>query len=116
MSTDHSMDNRHNYDPLWVALAMMWLGALAGLAAFLRTTKPDAKITLRAVGAAMLNSSLFCGAICVLMFHHFGNESILLTIGVSILAGLGGNSAIGFALQMLEFLAKRQTGMPDDDK
>lgn len=110
------MDNRHNYDPIWVALAMMWLGALAGLAAFLRTTKPDAKITVRAIAAAMLNSALFCGAICTLMFHHFGAESLLLTIGVSILAGLGGNSAIGFVLQLLEFFAKRQAGMPDDDK
>lgn len=104
------MDDRNQYDPIWVALAMMSLGALAGLAAFLRTTKPDDPITMRAVGAAMLNSSLFCGAVCALMFHHFGDDSILLTVGVSILAGLGGNSAIGFVLQMLQFFAQKQVG------
>ena len=86
------------------ALAMIPLGALAGLAALLRS---DANLTKRAIAAATLNSALFSGAIAALIFWKFGTNQVMLASGISILAGLGGNTAIGIVLQALNITAKK---------
>ena len=82
-------------DALWIAAAMIPLGAMAGLAALLRSKQ---ELTSRGVLAAFLNSGILAAAICALMFHRFP-EAVLLNIALSLLAGLGGNTAVGFAIK-----------------
>lgn len=94
-----AMNEQEPLDPLHVALAMIPLGALAGLAALLRSQE---RITKRAVAAAMLNSAIFCAAISALMFWHFGDTQVFLNLGVSMLAGLGGNTLIGVAIRIMQ--------------
>lgn len=98
-------------DALWIALSMVPLGALAGLAALLRSSEP---MTPRAVAAALLNSGILAGALCALMFHWLPG-AILFNVGMSALAGLGGNTAVGFALKAWQsFLAAQLKGESDE--
>lgn len=82
---------------LWIIAAMLPFGALAGFAALLRSNE---EVTRRAVAGAMLNSSLFSAGFCALMFWAYGSENLLLNIGMSVMAGLGGNTAVGFGMKM----------------
>lgn len=88
-----------------VVLAMLPFGALAGFAALLRS---EEELTWRAVVAAMLNSSLFSAAFCALMFWAYGSENILLNVAMSIMAGLGGNTAVGFGVRVWRTVVKSQ--------
>jgi disulfide bond formation protein DsbB len=81
---------------LMIAAAMLPLGAIAGLAAFLRSKEPW---SAKAAAAVMLNSAIFSSAFCMLMFWNYGNENTLLNIGMSLIAGLGGNTAVGIGLK-----------------
>lgn len=99
------------FSPLLAALAMFPLGALAGLAALLRS---EAELTRRAVMSATLNSALLSGAMAALIFWKFGDTQIWLASGISVLAGLGGNTAIGIMLQVFAVLVKRSANLPID--
>lgn len=96
---------------LWIAAAMLPLGAVAGLAAFLRSKEPW---STKAAGAVMLNSAIFSSAFCMLMFWAYGSENSLLNIGMSLLAGLGGNTAVGIGLRAWASFVREQ-GKIDDE-
>lgn len=80
-----------------VLLGLAPLCSFAGLAALLRSRQ---KPTYRAIASAMLNSGLFGVAIGAGMLWKFGTESFLLIIFVSTLAGLGGNAALDFGVEL----------------
>lgn len=69
--------------------------SFAGLAALMRSGR---KMTKRAVASAMLNSGLFGLAVGFGLIHLKGPEHMFFIWCVSISAGLGGNTAIEFAL------------------
>lgn len=81
---------------LGVAAAMVPFGAAAGYAALLRSKEP---LTQRAIVSALLNSGLLSGLVALVAFHYHP-ESWLLNIAFSLGSGLGGNSAIGMAMNV----------------
>jgi len=83
----------------WLLAAIFPACSFAGLAALLRSHQP---ITARAIASATLNSGLFGVAVASAMIHYHGWESVHLTIGASILSGLGGNAALDFGIQLVK--------------
>lgn len=81
---------------LKAAVIMVGVGALAGVAALLRDKEA---VTRKAIIGAILNSGLFCGAFYLLMAWAYGTDAFLLNVGMSVMAGLGGNTAIGIGIQ-----------------
>ena len=79
----------------WLLVALFPICSLAGLAALLRENKPPTKLE---VASAVLNSGLFGCAVAALLIHYFGGVYWALILGVSVLAGLGGNVLIVFSL------------------
>lgn len=89
----------------YVLLALFPACSLAGLAALLRSRQ---RLTYRTVASAMLNSGILgVGAGC-LHVHYYGQQSLLMTVGLSILGGLGGNAMLDFAIETLKNYIKSQ--------
>lgn len=92
----------------WILITIFPVCSFAGLAALLRSHR---ELTKRAVASAILNSGFFGVAVAALMFQRYGADSSLyLTIGVSILAGLGGNTAVDFGIEMLKTYVAKSDG------
>ena len=91
----------------WLLLALFPTCSFAGLAALLRSKQP---ITKRALWSAVLNSGLFGVVVGAIMIHHFGTDALLLTFGIAVLSGLGGNTALDFGLEMLKTWAGKHEG------
>ena len=98
------------WDALCIAASMVPIGAAAGLAALLRSKQ---EATPRAIAAALVNSGLLAGALCLIMFH-FDPDAILWNIGISVLSGLGGNTAIGIVIQLWKNYVKALVKSNDD--
>ncbi len=97
-------------DTRWILLATLWpICSFAGLAALLRSEQP---LTKRAVASAILNSGFFGVVVGAVMIHRFGSEALLLTFGIAVLSGLGGNTAVDFALELLRTWAGKNAGPP----
>lgn len=80
--------------PFNVFLACFSVSSLAALSALLRSGKP---LTWRNVISTMLYSGMFGLVIGLLWYNYFdGANNVFFLIGVSGLAGLGGNSLIEF--------------------
>jgi hypothetical protein len=94
------MDNRH-----WLLLVIFPTSSLAGLAALLRSGQ---KLNRRAVLSSLLNSGLFGVSVGAIMIHRYGMDSSHVILGISILAGLGGNALLDFSLELMRGLAKKQ--------
>lgn len=88
------MDKSH----VWLLAAIVPCSSLAGLAALLRSDQP---IDGRRIFSAIANSGLFGLAIGSGMIWKYGIESWPLILCISVLAGLGGNSALDVALSSL---------------
>ena len=87
---------QQDFDPLKVFYVAGSLSSFAGLAELLRSGRP---LTPRAIIAAILNSGLIGLSIGLLWYHYFlGQGNIYFLIGVCVLAGLGGSTAIDFML------------------
>ena len=98
-------------DAVMAALAMVPTGAIAGLAALMRTKNKREKITTREAVSAMMNSGILAGAICLLMYHY-SPDSHYLNVGLSALSGLGGNTAVGFTLLLRDALVESYLKIP----
>lgn len=96
---------------LKTAIVMVGVGALAGVAALLRDKEP---VTRRAIIGAVLNSGIFCGGFYLLMSWAYGNENFLLNVGMSVMAGLGGNTAIGIGMKTWGSFVKSASKGNDD--
>lgn len=94
------------YDPLKVMAIISALNALAGFASLLRSGE---EVTFRSVLTSTLNSSLIGLAIALLWWQKYGGEdtSIYFLMGVSLMAGLGGNTTFYFITEMI----KRKYGL-----
>ena len=79
------------------------LGGLGGFAALLRSRN---KISWRAGLSATLNSALLSLALGAIGLHYNTIERYWLVIGGSILAGLGGNTAVELILTTAVFVVK----------
>ena len=95
-----------------ILLAIVPVTSLAGLANLLRTNQPLTKI---AVASVMLNSGLFGIVVASYMIHQLGSESLLLTLAVSTLSGLGGNAVIDFAFEIFKSAIKSKFDMGTKD-
>lgn len=106
-----SMENNNDFDPFWVFHALgasMTLGALAGLAAYLRNTK---EVTIREWVAAAIYSGLYALATASLAFgllpvKEWDLGSICLVLGISIISGLGGNAGMGIVIELASAILK----------
>lgn len=98
---------RMKQDIINVVLTMAGVGALAGVAALLRSKET---LNARKLTAALLNSALFTAAISALMLHTYGLERLELNLTVSILAGLGGNTTLGIGINIWKALAESNFG------
>lgn len=83
----------------WLLAALFPVCSLSGLAAVLRTGKSPTKLEM---ASALLNSGLFGVAVAAIMLDHLQWESWRLIFGISILAGLGGNSLLVFCLSIAQ--------------
>lgn len=99
--------------PIWIALAMIPLGALAGLAMLLRSNE---EITPRELAAAMLNSSLFSVVVFMICHNRLGDGGMEYLVGLSVLAGFGTNTLLGAAIKSMESVLGRLFGLNDDKK
>jgi hypothetical protein len=100
---DGSVDKSH----LWLLTAIVPCSSLAGLAALLRSDQP---IDGRRIFSAVTNSGLFGLAIGSGMIWKYGIESWPLILSVSVLAGLGGNSALDVVLSSLRAYFQSRSG------
>lgn len=83
-------------DPVSIGILSYFGASFAGLAVLLKSGK---ELTGRAVTAAILNSGVQGLVIALLGYEHFsGNPAML--IGLSLLAGMGSASFIGFLLAL----------------
>lgn len=98
----------------WLLCIIFPITSIAGIANLLRSEKP---ITRRAVFSVALNSGLCGVAIASLMLHQFGDEALTLILGVSTLAGLGGNYTIDVVLSLgAKALRSRSQQFIDDER
>lgn len=98
--------------PLWIALAIFPLGALAGLAMLLRSPK---EVTTRELTSAMLTSALFSAGMFLIAHAKLGSDAMGYLVGLSILAGFGTNTLLGAAIAGMEGVIKRLFGESRDD-
>lgn len=84
-------------DPITLMATAAVVGALAGLAALLRSSTA---LTVRNVVSALLNSSALGAGLAMLLFAYFQDNTWFL-LGLCLLAGLGGMTILGFLLAML---------------
>jgi hypothetical protein len=76
------------------------VSSFAGLAASLRANK---KLTAWAVATAMLNSGLFGLGLALVWVQNFTvPDNGAFVIGVCVFAGLGGNTMLDFALELVK--------------
>ena len=102
--------NDNEFNPFWVIHALgasMTLGALAGLAAFLKSKK---EITTRGWVAATIYSGLFSLATAALAFGALPVEkwdlnAVCIVLGLSVMSGLGGNTFLGIAIEVARAVA-----------
>lgn len=99
---DNTVDKSH----LWLLTAIVPCSSLAGLAALLRS---DQEIDGRKIFSAITNSGLFGLAIGSGMIWRYGIDSWPLILCVSVLAGLGGNSALDVVLTSLRSYFQSRT-------
>jgi len=102
-----------NYEPPVIFGATFAISSLAGLAQMLRSGR---KITWRAVLSSMLNSGLI--GLCIGMFwwDQYGVDNVWFLMGVSLLAGLGGTTALDFILEALKGKIVLKVEKSDDGK
>ena len=90
--------NGDKLDPVTLAITAAVVGALAGVAAALRTT---GQITWRAVLSAGLNSAALGSGMAMLLFTYFKDNTWFL-LGLCLLSGLGGMTLLGFVLAIIK--------------
>lgn len=91
------MDEKNPYHIFGLAWG---LSSFAGLAALLRSGQPLSK---RLIASAILNSGLFGLAVAMIWRELYGETRYpWFMLGVSLLAGLGGNSLLDFAIQAIQ--------------
>jgi predicted membrane protein len=88
-------------DPLRIFASAFAVSSFAGLAALLRSGK---SVSILSVCSAMLNTGMVGLAIALLWYTKFkgSEENIYFMIGLCVLAGLGGTTAIDFIVAMLK--------------
>lgn len=86
-------------DPLRIFASAFAVSSFAGLAALLRSGK---SITILAVCSAMLNTGMVGLAIALIWYTKFkgSEENIYFMIGLCVLSGLGGTTAIDFIVML----------------
>jgi hypothetical protein len=84
-------------DPISLAVTAFIAAGLAGVAALLRTST---KLTVRTVLSALLNAGALGAGLAMLLFTWLGDNTWFL-IGLCMLAGLGGMTALGFVLAVI---------------
>lgn len=85
--------NMRDYMSFIIVGVIFPISSFAGLAALMRTGR---KMTWRSIFSSMLNSGLLGVAIACGMIHAFGPEHKFFIGFVSLMAGLGGNTAVEF--------------------
>lgn len=89
-----------NLSPFQAFISAFSVSSLAGLAAYLRSSR---QLTVRGTISAMLNSGLLGLAIVFCWYTYFNDRNnIWFMLGVSLLAGLGGISVLDFILQVVK--------------
>lgn len=94
---------QEKYNPITVLLCAFGISSLAGLAALLRA---GSKVNGIAVFSAMLNSGLL-GLTMALLWYQKYQENTYFLIGLCILAGLGGATAVDFVVTVFKTGALR---------
>ena len=84
-------------DPLWLFILAFMIAALAGVATVLRTVE---RITFRVILTAILNSGALGLCIALILFTWCKDNTWFL-LGLCLLAGLGGMTALGFVLMVV---------------
>jgi len=81
-----------SWEPLKIFITVFLLGGLAGLAALLRSKE---ELSRKAICGAIINSA-FCSLIVAMVWwNKYQETNFFFLMGVSILAGFGGNTTIG---------------------
>ena len=106
-----TLDMRDDIDLFWRCLITGGLGSLAGVAALLRSGQP---LSRRAFWTALLNSGLFSLSIGSYVLWKMGEENFLFAVVLSVLAGLGGNALIDFALGVMRTMLQKRFEDNDD--
>lgn len=88
---------QNQLDPLWLFILAFSVAAMAGVARLLRTSQ---LITFRLFLSAILNSGALGLCMALLLFTWFKDNTWFL-LGLCLLAGLGGMTALGFILSIL---------------
>lgn len=85
-------------EPMKVFASIFLLAAIGGVAALLRG---KARLTARLVISACLNSGLIGLVIALIWYSQYKDTNLWFLIGISVLAGLGGNTTIGLGMLYL---------------
>lgn len=95
-------------EPMKVFASIFLLAAVGGVAALLRS---KTRITARLVISACLNSGLIGLVIALIWYSQYKDTNLWFLIGISVLAGLGGNTTIGFVM----LYVRRKLNLPDPE-
>jgi peptidoglycan/LPS O-acetylase OafA/YrhL len=100
------------WEPLKIFVTVFVLGGLAGLAALLRSKE---ELTRKAICGAIINSA-FCSLIVALVWwNKYQETNFFFLMGVSILAGFGGNTTIGILIAAFQKGLKITIADPNDE-
>ena len=94
---------QNQLDPLWLFVLAFIIAAMAGVATVLRTVE---KITVRVILSAILNSGALGLCIALILFTWCKDNTWFL-LGLCLLAGLGGMTALGFLLMIVRVFLGR---------
>lgn len=102
-----------SWEPLKILGTVFVLGGLAGLAALLRS---EEELSRKAIISAIVNSA-FCSLIVALVWWtKYQETNFFFLMGVSILAGFGGNTTIGMASVFIQKKLNIKISEDDDEK
>lgn len=89
---------QNKLDPLTLFVLSFLISSLAGVAALLRSSQ---ELTVRTILSVILNTGILGLGISLLLFTYFKDNAYFL-IGLSVFAGLGGLTFVGFILQVFK--------------
>jgi CHASE2 domain-containing sensor protein len=90
-----------------VFLSAFGVAAMGGLATLLRSDLP---ITRKSVATSMLNCGLLGLGISLLWYSQF-QDNLFFLVGLCVVAGLGGNASIDFAVDMFRKMLATKLGV-----
>ena len=102
-----------SWEPLKIFVTVFLLGGLAGLAALLRSQE---ELSRKAICGAIINSAFLSLIVAMVWWNKYQETNFFFLMGISILAGFGGNTTIGVIIAFTQKKFNINIGNPTDEQ